>query len=255
MRTLFAALVAAVVLTGGPASALTVNEIVELSAADVSADTIIAQLQADGSRFVLNAELILKLKRAGVDEAVIQAMIRSGQEPPTPNRATDSGRSERVEVVSTPPSMIITSAPAVRYLSGLRGPTGYGYDPLGGYIDRYASPWQGSVPLGYGYGPYPYGPYRPVTRPGITFSLGGSGLGVSLGARPSHGYDPYQRYGPYDRYGPSGGYGEPRYNLRVGQPVRPGLPAPRAGNPNSGSERWRGGSAGDRQRERERDRR
>ncbi len=58
-----------------PAWALRYSEVVALVDAGVSDDTIIAQMEADRSRFVVTADRIVWLRRKGVSERVIQAMI------------------------------------------------------------------------------------------------------------------------------------------------------------------------------------
>ena len=74
MRTRLLVVGLAIVATTA-ASALTQNEVIELCRAGVSGDLVIAQMRADGSRYLLDADRLLQLHREGVPEAVISAMI------------------------------------------------------------------------------------------------------------------------------------------------------------------------------------
>lgn len=89
-----ALLVAALTLNG--ASALSVDEVVELSQAGVSDDVILAQIEADGSRYVLTTAVIRRLHEQGVSDRVVEAMVRT-------RTTTANGRrsSERYSAGST----------------------------------------------------------------------------------------------------------------------------------------------------------
>jgi hypothetical protein len=77
------------------AAALTTEEVIELSRAGVTDEVLIAQIEADGSRFALSTADLERLRGALVSEAVIGAMQaaagRDGEEPaaaaPDPTRA------------------------------------------------------------------------------------------------------------------------------------------------------------------------
>ena len=85
MRTIL--LTAALLTSLTAASALTANEVAELSKAGVGDNVIIAQLETDGTRAHLSADTILRLQGEGVSDEVILAMIRSGSKPAaTPTR-------------------------------------------------------------------------------------------------------------------------------------------------------------------------
>ena len=59
-----------------PATALTIDQIIQLVTAKLSDDIIITTIRNSGSTFDLNADALLKLRSAGVSDAVIRAMTR-----------------------------------------------------------------------------------------------------------------------------------------------------------------------------------
>lgn len=61
---------------------MTVNDIIALSQDSVSADVIISQMKATDSYFQLTTADIVALRKAGVNDKVINAMIQTSQNPP-----------------------------------------------------------------------------------------------------------------------------------------------------------------------------
>lgn len=59
--------------------AMMVNDVESMTAAGVGAEVIKRQIEATRSRFELSPEEIIRLKRAGVADAVLTAMIDSGE--------------------------------------------------------------------------------------------------------------------------------------------------------------------------------
>jgi len=75
--------------------ALTVRDIVELSRAGLTEDTLLALIEVDPSVFPIDSTTLKSLKAAGVSERVIIAMVRSARTPaPSP---------EPVAVTEAPP--------------------------------------------------------------------------------------------------------------------------------------------------------
>jgi hypothetical protein len=68
-----------IVLTAAPASAVTVRDLLNLKAAGLSDDILIALIQTDGSVFYLTAEDVISLHKQGLSERVLLAMIESGR--------------------------------------------------------------------------------------------------------------------------------------------------------------------------------
>ncbi|HEY7057381.1 MAG TPA: hypothetical protein VH458_12690 [Vicinamibacterales bacterium] len=62
------------------AEALTVRDVVELSKAGLSDQVLLALIEVDHTVFTIDTPTLKMLKEAGVSEAVIIAMIRSGRE-------------------------------------------------------------------------------------------------------------------------------------------------------------------------------
>jgi hypothetical protein len=60
---------------------MTINDVIALSQDSVSADVIISQLKATDSYFHLTTEDIVALRKAGVNDKVINAMIQTANQP------------------------------------------------------------------------------------------------------------------------------------------------------------------------------
>lgn len=61
---------------------MTINDIIALSQDSVSADVIISQMKATDSYFRLSTDDIVALRKAGVNDNVINAMIETANHPP-----------------------------------------------------------------------------------------------------------------------------------------------------------------------------
>jgi hypothetical protein len=85
-RTLFVVL-AVLAVTAGRAEAVTLREIIELSRAGLSDPVLIALIEVDRRVFPIDPATLKQLKDAGVSEAVVVAMIRSGRTPVAPEAA------------------------------------------------------------------------------------------------------------------------------------------------------------------------
>ena len=82
MRRVMLALVTVIAITAGRAEAVTVRDIIELSKAGLGEDVLLALIEVDRSVFSIDAETLKQLKKNGVSDVVIVAMIRSGRTPP-----------------------------------------------------------------------------------------------------------------------------------------------------------------------------
>lgn len=74
VRPMFAAALL-VTVTATPASAVTIRDLLNLKAAGLSDDILIALIETDGSIFRLSADDVISLHRQGLSERVILAMI------------------------------------------------------------------------------------------------------------------------------------------------------------------------------------
>jgi len=102
-RTTFV-LLALVAVAAGPAEAVTVRDVIELSKAGLSDQVLLALIEVDRGVFAIDTPTVKQLKDAGVSEAVIVAMIRSGRAP----------RALEPQLVPEPaPVAVATSAPEV----------------------------------------------------------------------------------------------------------------------------------------------
>jgi hypothetical protein len=70
-----------VILLPVMASAVTVDQIVQLSKAGVSDEVLLALIDRDKSVFSIDPEQLVVIERAGVSRAVILAMLKSGGQP------------------------------------------------------------------------------------------------------------------------------------------------------------------------------
>ena len=98
----------AVTLTFGmaaTASAVTVRDLVALSRAGLGDDILLAVLEADPTEFELDADTIIALRREGISERVLRAMLVA---PEAPAPADD------VSVDPFPGLVIIGSSPSIR---------------------------------------------------------------------------------------------------------------------------------------------
>jgi hypothetical protein len=71
----------AVVLGSGRAEAVTIRDVIELTKAGLGESVLLALIDVDRSVFAIDTATLKQLKTAGVSDAVIVAMIRSGREP------------------------------------------------------------------------------------------------------------------------------------------------------------------------------
>ena len=87
-RILFAFLTV-VALAPGRAEAVTIRDVIELSKAGLSETVLLALIEVDRSVFTIDTPALKQLKEAGVTDAVIVALIRSGRTPPQPQPMPD----------------------------------------------------------------------------------------------------------------------------------------------------------------------
>lgn len=116
-RGVRSAVLAAVVLAAGavPALAVSTRDLVALAQGGLSDDVLVALVEADGTEFALDAAQILELRRQGVSERVILAMLRNSRRAAP---ARDDAPQPAVDVVpaADPPSLVIIGekpAPAI----------------------------------------------------------------------------------------------------------------------------------------------
>jgi len=69
-------------LAAARAEAVTVKDIIDLTRAGLGEEVLLALVEVDGGVFNIDTATLTDLKKAGVSERVIEAMIRSGRTPP-----------------------------------------------------------------------------------------------------------------------------------------------------------------------------
>ena len=70
-----------VALAAGRAEAVTIRDLIELTKAGLSDQVLLALIEVDRGVFAIDTATVKQLKDAGVSEAVIVALIRSGRTP------------------------------------------------------------------------------------------------------------------------------------------------------------------------------
>lgn len=159
------------------AADLTPEDVVQLLEAGLSPRTVMAQVDAMGTRMTLSAQQLIALKRAGADEALIQHLIRTraaharpeaphaGPQRPQPAQPTEQDRQVAALHASSGP--IFRRHPAVgnTMTYGLRdlgrpydwpARSGYGgYYGYGADFGGYGGPYGYSTPVWPGYSEQP----------------------------------------------------------------------------------------------------
>jgi hypothetical protein len=107
-RSLFTCL-AVLALSAGRAEAISVHDIIELSKAGLSEPVLLALIDVDRSVFAIDTATLKRLKAAGVSDAVIVAMIRSGREnrDPLPRPAAEPQPSANFEPQPAPEPQVV----------------------------------------------------------------------------------------------------------------------------------------------------
>ena len=91
------ALLTIVALAAGRAEAVTIRDLIELTKAGLTDQVLLALIEVDRGVFTIDTATVKQLKDAGVSEAVIVALIRSGRTP----RAQEAAPVPAVEYPST----------------------------------------------------------------------------------------------------------------------------------------------------------
>lgn len=149
---------------GAPQLSYGVSQVIQLSKANISEDTIISFVQNSGNSYGLDANQIIYLKEQGVSANVINAMINQHNRPvavaaPAPDTSASSTEAETVTTTAPPSS---TLAPSTVYV--IPDTQTYRYDAT--YAPYY-------------YQPYYYGYYG---WPAVSLSFGwGGGWGRGWG--------------------------------------------------------------------------
>jgi hypothetical protein len=72
----------AILASAGPADALTIRDIIELTRAGVGEDVLLALIEVDRGVYAIDPATLKQLKAAGVSDRVMVALVRSGREVP-----------------------------------------------------------------------------------------------------------------------------------------------------------------------------
>lgn len=86
-----------------PAEAVTARDIINLSRAGLGEEVLLALVEVDGGVFSIDTATLTELKKAGVSERVIEAMIRSGRSRPVP----EPGPSPVLAAEPAPPQVVV----------------------------------------------------------------------------------------------------------------------------------------------------
>ncbi len=108
MRRIFQVAVVTVLVSGAPASiasAVSVDDLVNLKANGLSDAVLVDLIETDGSVFQLSAEDVIALHRRGLSDSVLRAMIRTGHQ--VPGVEVTAAR----EVAVPAPATVVVSVP------------------------------------------------------------------------------------------------------------------------------------------------
>jgi hypothetical protein len=106
MRLPLAAAVLFLVAAAGPAEALTIRDVIELTKAGVSEEVLLALIDVDGGVYASDTETLKALKAAGVSERVMVALVRSGRERQLPEPAAPPVRQDEAQA-PTPQVVVV----------------------------------------------------------------------------------------------------------------------------------------------------
>jgi hypothetical protein len=128
-----------------------VPQIVQLTEAKVSDDTIIAYIKNSGNSYGLNAEQIIYLRQQGVSEAVVKAMLNQPKNLTASSAAVPQPSDSQVSTAVAQPTVTYETVPSSTVYV-MPDTQAYNYDA-------------------YYYQPYYY-PYYAVPFPAVSFSFG-----------------------------------------------------------------------------------
>jgi hypothetical protein len=104
-RRSFCAALVMVAAVAARAEAVSVRDVIELSRAGLSEPVLLALIEVDRSVYSLDTATLKELKDAGVSDAVIVAMIRSGRERPAP--AVEAAPAPAPVAQTAPPQVVV----------------------------------------------------------------------------------------------------------------------------------------------------
>ena len=102
MRRIVTAALIALALAAPPAEAVTAKDIMDLARAGLGDEVLLALIEVDGGVFNIDTGTLTDLKKAGVSERVIEAMVRSGR-----SRAPEPEPALPVYEPAPPPPQVI----------------------------------------------------------------------------------------------------------------------------------------------------
>jgi hypothetical protein len=94
-------------LAAGRAEAVSIRDVIELSKAGLSEQVLLALIEVDRGVFVIDTPTLKRLKEAGVTDAVIVAMIRSGRTPPAQDPEPVPAAESTVSTARPDPQVIV----------------------------------------------------------------------------------------------------------------------------------------------------
>jgi len=98
-------------LTPSMASAVSVQEIIGLSRSGVSDEVILTLIERDNTIFTIDPDQLVVLKKQGVSQAVVLAMLRSGRQPAARPQTADAGAAPNGVFPSAPDTVVVGHGP------------------------------------------------------------------------------------------------------------------------------------------------
>ena len=140
-----------------PQLAYGVSQILQLEQAKVSDDTIVAYIKNSGNSYGLTADQIVYLKKQGVSDTVMTAMLNQPKPAAVAYTPTAPAPEPVAPTVNYAPVPTTTVAPTVTYVQAAPAPA-YNYYAQPYYYPSYA--WFPPVSLSFAWGGGWYGGYR-----------------------------------------------------------------------------------------------
>ena len=142
-----------------------VSQIIQLSKAKVSDDTIVNYIRNSGSSYGLDASQIIYLKQQGVSDTVINTMLNQ------PRQAAQAAPQPAYPTASSTATATVVAQPAVTYVQTVPSSTVYvipdtqtyqyynNYYPAYGYYPYYSGWYYPAVSFSFGFGGGYHGGY------------------------------------------------------------------------------------------------
>jgi hypothetical protein len=137
-----------------------VPDVLKLTKAQVSEDTVVSFVRNSGTSYNLSVSEIIYLRKEGVSDHVLTAMLEQHQRltdvaaRTTPQPTPTEGNAQPAQVVTQPATTYVTSAPSTVYVARSSPPIYYPYYDYYPYYGGYYYPYYPALSFSFGFGNY-----------------------------------------------------------------------------------------------------